>query len=173
MTLTAAAALIREARLRAGLSQSELGTRAGVTQSVISIYEAGRRDPGFDMMTKLITAAGASITIEYVPTSPSYKALPDTARGRKLRKHRQEILDLARKYDTSNLRVFGSVARGDDTANSDIDIAFDPPSTLGLIELGGFQRELEEILGEKVDAIPTLGLKDAIATAVKTEGIAL
>ena len=172
MTETAAA-LIREARRRAGLSQTELADGAGVTQSVISTYEAGRRNPSFDMMWKLMNAAGASIVIEYAAKPSAPPTLPDTPRGRKLRKHRQEILNLARKYDATNLHVFGSVARGDDTANSDIDIAFDPPSTLGLIELAGFQRELGEILGEKVDAIPAHGLKDAIATAVKTEGIAL
>lgn len=172
MTETAAA-LIREARLRAGLSQTKLADRAGVTQSVISTYEAGRRTPGFDMMWKLMNAAGASIVIEYAAKSSTTPTLPDTPRGRKLRKHRQEIIELARKYDATNLLVFGSVARGDDTANSDIDIAFDPPPTLGLIELAGFQRELGTILGEKVDAIPTQGLKDTIATAVKSEGIAL
>ena len=51
-------ALIREARQRAGLSQTELARRAAVAQSVISAYETDRREPGLAMLTKLVEAAG-------------------------------------------------------------------------------------------------------------------
>lgn len=85
--------LIREARHRAGLSQVELARKAGITQSVVSAYESGRRSPSFDMMTKLLGAAGAALVIEYVPAVQSHRSVPDTPRGRKLLEHRDEILE--------------------------------------------------------------------------------
>jgi transcriptional regulator with XRE-family HTH domain len=49
-----AAALLRDARLRAGLSQAELGRRAGVTQSVVSAYESGARQPSVPTLARLV-----------------------------------------------------------------------------------------------------------------------
>lgn len=53
-----AGALLRQARKRAGLSQVELATRAGVTQSVISAYESGHRQPSIPALAALVDAAG-------------------------------------------------------------------------------------------------------------------
>lgn len=52
--------MIREARRRARLSQSDLAQRAGVAQSVISAYESDRRDPSLRTLTKLIEATAIS-----------------------------------------------------------------------------------------------------------------
>jgi DNA-binding XRE family transcriptional regulator len=52
--------LLRQARQGAGLSQVELAARAGVTQSVISAYESGHRQPSLPTLTALIEAAGTS-----------------------------------------------------------------------------------------------------------------
>jgi uncharacterized protein len=53
-----AGALLRQARQRAGLSQVELAARAGVTQSVISSYESGHRQPSVPTLAAMIEAAG-------------------------------------------------------------------------------------------------------------------
>lgn len=58
-----AGALLREARKRAGLSQVELATRAGVTQSVISVYESEQRQPSIPVLARLIEAAGYELTL--------------------------------------------------------------------------------------------------------------
>jgi uncharacterized protein len=57
-----AGALLRQARQGAGLSQVELATRAGVTQSVISAYESGHRQPSLPTLAALIEAAGYELT---------------------------------------------------------------------------------------------------------------
>lgn len=62
-----AGSLLRDARGRAGLSQSELGRRAGVARSVISAYEAGARQPALPTLAKLIRAAGFELDLKLRP----------------------------------------------------------------------------------------------------------
>lgn len=169
---TSASTLVRDARVRAGLSQVEFAKRAGIDQSVVSAYETGRRKPSFDMMTKLLGAAGASIVIEYVPAE-SARALPDTPRARKLLSHRQEILDVVRDAGGTNVRVFGSVARGDDGAESDIDLLVDSPHDFSLFEIGGLIADLSHLLGERVDIVPARSLPDQVHNSAGKDAIAL
>jgi DNA-binding XRE family transcriptional regulator len=58
-----AGALLRQARKRAGLSHAELAARAGVTQSVISAYESGRRQPSIPALAALVDAAGYELAL--------------------------------------------------------------------------------------------------------------
>ena len=108
-------AMIREARVRARLSQTDLAHRAGVAQSVISAYESDRREPGLRTLNKLIAATGHQLTIDVVAAPDPRLGLPDTRLGRRLRRRRRAIVDLAARHGARNVRVFGSVARGEDT----------------------------------------------------------
>ena len=58
------ATLIREARLRAGLTQSELASRAHTTQSAVARWEAGRSHPSFETLRNLIDLCGLEIRVE-------------------------------------------------------------------------------------------------------------
>jgi predicted nucleotidyltransferase len=62
----------------------------------------------------------------------------------------------------SNLRVFSSVARGEDRPDSDVDLLADFPPGLSLFGLGRLEADLEAILGTRVDLIPTADLKPGI-----------
>ena len=73
----------------------------------------------------------------------------------------------------TNLRVFGSVARGQDRQDSDVDLLADVPSGMGLFELGRLQAELEAILGSQVDPVPTDDLKPAIRARAERDLVAL
>jgi predicted nucleotidyltransferase len=53
----------------------------------------------------------------------------------------------------TNLRVFGSVARGQDGPDSDVDLLADLPPGMGLLSLGRVQADLEDILGTRVDLV--------------------
>jgi len=68
-----------------------------------------------------------------------------------LRAHRREILDLAEKRGVSNIRVFGSVVRGDATPDSDIDLLVDFDTTHRGLDIFAFEREVGELLGRRVD----------------------
>ena len=66
-----AGALLRKARTRAGLSQSDLARRAGVPQSVVSEYEAGKREPALPTLARLVAGTGHQLTLGLSgPTRP-------------------------------------------------------------------------------------------------------
>lgn len=69
-----------------------------------------------------------------------------------LRAHRAEILRLAAERGVSNIRVFGSVARGDATPDSDIDLLVDFEIRNSGLDLVAFEMELESLLGYRVEA---------------------
>jgi predicted nucleotidyltransferase len=73
----------------------------------------------------------------------------------------------------ANPRIFGSVARGDDTDGSDIDFLVDVLPGATLFDLGGLQYRLEEILGVKVDLILTDELPRFFRDRVLAEAISL
>ncbi|PXY32648.1 hypothetical protein BAY60_01675 [Prauserella muralis] len=93
--------------------------------------------------------------------------------GRRLRRHRRTVLELAAQRGARNVRVFGSVARGEDTADSDIDLLMDLDDNVGLVALAGLKRELAELLGVDVDVVPASTLKRAIRDQVLAEAISL
>jgi predicted nucleotidyltransferase len=68
-----------------------------------------------------------------------------------LDRHRTAVHAAAARYRLANPRVFGSTARGADTAASDLDLLVDPLPNATLFDLGGFQDEMEELLGIAVD----------------------
>jgi predicted nucleotidyltransferase len=61
-----------------------------------------------------------------------------------LRAHRDEIEEIGRRYGVSNIRVFGSVARGDADDNSDLDLLIDASAETGLFDLAGFALDVDE-----------------------------
>jgi predicted nucleotidyltransferase/DNA-binding XRE family transcriptional regulator len=164
--------LLRRARTEARLSQTELAARAGVAQPVISAYESGRREPSLPMLTKLVEATGHRMRIQLVPTLLKH-GLPDTRMGRRLRRHRRALLNIATARGARNVRVFGSVARGEDHPASDIDLLVDLDAGVGLVGLAGLARELTELLGVPVDVIPASTLKPRLRDEVLAEAIAL
>jgi len=75
--------------------------------------------------------------------------------GQIVRQKRRELVAAAQAYGASNLRVFGSVARGEDVANSDVDLLVDLPAGLGLLGHGRLLDQLERVLdGPAVDLVP-------------------
>ena len=70
-----------------------------------------------------------------------------------LLQHRDAVRRAAGRYRVSNPRVFGSVLRGEDTDDSDLDLLVDPLPGATLFDLGGLQDELEQLLGLQVDVL--------------------
>jgi transcriptional regulator with XRE-family HTH domain len=74
-----AGSLLRRARAGAGMSQAELAFRAGVVQSVISAYEAGRRQPSLPTLARLIDAAGCDLVVDIQHQPPQFGVGRNTA----------------------------------------------------------------------------------------------
>lgn len=155
------------------MSQSELARRAGVSQPVISAYERSRREPGLAMLSRLVEATGHHLRVEVVPEADATRGLPDTPMGRRLRRNRGALASIAERRGASNVRVFGSVARGEDTEDSDVDLLVDLSPDVGLVGLAGLERELVDLLGRPVDVVPASSLKAGIAPQVFAEAIPL
>ena len=70
-----------------------------------------------------------------------------------VKEKREDILKLAAKHGARNVRVFGSVARGEAGPESDIDLLVDMEPGRSLLDLGGLWSDLNELLGRKVDIV--------------------
>lgn len=82
--------------------------------------------------------------------------------SRILHARRREIQALMKRYPMlTNLRVCGSVARGEDNEESDIDFLVEPGPEATLFDMGGLREDLEELLGFPVDVISAKGRMDA------------
>ncbi len=86
---------------------------------------------------------------------------------------REAILEIARRYGAHDIRIFGSVARGDATESSDLDliVRFDPDRSL--FDHGGLVMDLRELLGVKVDVISEGGMRERFRKHVMKEAIPL
>jgi uncharacterized protein len=80
---------------------------------------------------------------------------------------------LARKYGIRQVRLFGSVVRGDDRPDSDLDVLVDFEPRRTLLDLIGFEQDLEELFGRKVDVISARGINPRIEGQVLREAIPL
>jgi predicted nucleotidyltransferase len=90
-----------------------------------------------------------------------------------LQTKREDILRTAAKYGAYNVRVFGSVARGEADEKSDIDLLVDMEPNRSLFELGGLWTDLQDLLGHNVDVVPEDCLRTRIRARVLKEAVPL
>ena len=130
---------LRSAREDAGITQVELARRARTSQSRISSYEKGLVVPTELTQVRLLKCA----------RRPPAAVLDS---------RRDEVVAAAARRRLTNVRVFGSVARNEDTLTSDIDLLVTPASGASLFDLVGFATEVEAFLGYPVDVISDRGV---------------
>ena len=86
---------------------------------------------------------------------------------------RSQIMQIAAQNGVQHLRVFGSVARGTDDSQSDIDFLVDLAPDRSLLDLGRFLYEVRSLLGRDVDVVTEKGLKRRIRERVLAEAVEL
>ena len=77
--------------------------------------------------------------------------------------------ELRRDFGVKSLALFGSVARGEATADSDVDVLVEFDSAIGLIRFGQLEERLEQLLGHRVDLVEPEALHPALKNAILAE----
>jgi predicted nucleotidyltransferase len=90
-----------------------------------------------------------------------------------LRRSAPDIEALAARRGASNIRVFGSVARGDADSTSDVDLLVDLAPDRSLFDLGGLLTDLADLLGTEVDVVTEASLKPRVRQQILAEAIPL
>ncbi len=90
-----------------------------------------------------------------------------------LKDKRAEILRIAARYGASNVRVFGSVARGEAGPDSDVDVLVEFGATQSLVDRVALMQDLEDLLGRKVDVLTEKSLHWYIRDKVIKEAVPL
>ncbi|HIJ61366.1 MAG TPA: nucleotidyltransferase family protein [Rhodospirillaceae bacterium] len=84
-------------------------------------------------------------------------------------RHREELIEIAHRHGASNVRLFGSVIRGEDVEGSDVDLLIDANAGTGYFALARFQAEAEKLIGVPVDIHTPAGLKERVRQEVIAE----
>lgn len=146
------AELIREARATAGLTQAELAARAGTSQPTIAAYERGTKVPSAATLERLLATAGMGVGA--IPLPQKGRSAPLDAL---VRRHRAAILEIAARHGAKDVRIFGSVARGQTHRASDIDLLVDMEPGRSLLDQVRLRRALNDLLPVDVDVVTVGG----------------
>ncbi len=90
-----------------------------------------------------------------------------------IEQHREELRALAVRYGMRRIRVFGSMARGDATDDSDVDLLVTPSPDTSLLDLGGLAMDAEALLHRRVDVVSDRALHPLIRDRVLREATPL
>ena len=85
--------------------------------------------------------------------------------------YRSQIREIALSHRVSDVRVFGSVLRGEDDANSDLDLLVEPTAHTTLMDIGAIRFELKKLLGIEVDVLTPNGLPPRCRAQVLREAV--
>jgi uncharacterized protein len=166
-----AGVLLAQVRREAGLTQAELARRAGTSQAMVARYETGVASPTVRTLARLLRAAGHELELSG-PTA-SQQAPPSPV-ATLLREHRAEIRAAAASVGAVNVRVFGSVARGEETPKSDVDLLVDfPVGERGLFPLLKLAAEIESLVGRPVDVAAVEVMAEPVRERALAEAIPL
>jgi len=147
-----AAELVFQARQRAGLTQAELARRVGITQSVVSVYESGRRQPSFPLLVTLVAATGFDLRVELDEPEAGLERLTGPL-GRRVRARRFHLSLVARRYRATGLRVVGAVAEGTESADDVVTLVVGWPDGWTVRWELELRNDLTRVLGVPVDIV--------------------
>lgn len=134
------------------MSQSELARAARVPQPNLSAYENGRRSPTPEVLGRIARA---------LQGRPSLR----------LQRHRPAIRKLAGAYHAIEPRVFGSIARGDDEAGSDVDLLVEFTDEASLLDEVGLRLALRDLLQVEVDVVALDSLHGELRERILREAV--
>lgn len=147
------------------MSARELAAESGVSPSTVTRIERGELNPTLAMLERLLEASGSELEVIVFPRAPR----PTLAR---LRSHRRAITDAVRSFGGGNVRVFGSVARGDTRDDSDVDLLIDVPPGTGFVTIERMTEAIEAVVPWRVDVLTSGAARGRMAHVID-EAVAL
>ncbi len=90
-----------------------------------------------------------------------------------IQEKREDILTIAHQHGAYNIKIFGSVARGEDREDSDLDLLVEMESDRSLLDRIALMQDLEDLLGRKVEVANIRGLRDYFRSRILAEAIPL
>ncbi len=90
-----------------------------------------------------------------------------------IKSKRDEILDIAQKHGAKNIRIFGSMARGEEGTESDLDIIVEMEKGSSLLDIIAIKQDIEDLLGRKVDVVTEASISPYIRDTVLKEAVNL
>lgn len=103
-----------------------------------------------------------------IPNTIHYTAMKPSAA---LQIYRQQIREISLRHHTTNIRVFGSAIRGEDSEESDLDLLVDPTPETSMMDIGAIRHELKQLLGISVDVLTPKALPDSFREQVLREAL--
>jgi uncharacterized protein len=94
-----------------------------------------------------------------------------------IKQKKQKLYQIAARHGISRIYVFGSVARGESQAVSDVDFLIEMDEDVSALGVGAFQYEVQQLLGTPIDVIPTFALQhvtdQAFVRSVRADSVAI
>ncbi len=94
-----------------------------------------------------------------------------------IKNKKQQLYQIAARHGISRIYVFGSVARGESKDVSDIDFLIEMDENVSALGVGAFQYEAQQLLGVKIDVVPTFALQNvedqAFIRSVRADSVAI
>lgn len=125
-------------------------------------------------LRRLLAAAGFDIEVRLIEVGggPGDR-LRRTETGDRVARNREAILAAIAAHGGRNVRVFGSVARGEAGGGSDLDLLVELPARTGILTLGRIARDVERIVGVEIDVVPEPALRPEVRARVLAEAVPL
>jgi predicted nucleotidyltransferase len=149
---------------RDGVSRAELARRMHTSRSTVGrVLDPADESVTLATLSRAAAALGREPAVSLAPERPSVL----------LERHRVELKRIAEEHGLENVVVFGSVARGEDTPDSDLDLVADIPEGLDLFAIAVIEEAMGAVIGRKVDLGERRCLKPHVSENVDRESVSL
>ena len=146
--------------------ETDEAIRQARNQLVAAVREASRNGLSQKEIARLIGRSQPEVSrlLRFHGTTPL---------ARRLRAARRQVIETIKAAGGSNVRVFGSVATGQEHEGSDIDLLFHMDQPLGLMDLAGLEMELGTVLHADVDLVPDTNIRPTMRERILSEAVPL